>query len=258
MMSPIAPRESNPPEIALVLKGYPRLSETFHRPGDPRAGATRSRDRNRLAPPSLRSLDPPDPRADRSVRPLFARISLSGTAPRASRLVAGAPLAPLPDALVALAKRISAGTWTANRVRRFGQALVFAAEMPESIRLIYVHYLHTPASVARYAALLKGLPYSMSAHAKDIWTSPDWELREKLEDCRWLTTCTRVNRQHLSSLAPDAEVFLTYHGLDALRFPSPDATVWDRMAARPDATGAATWAWPGWWRKRAWIHCWRP
>ena len=28
-MSPIAPRESNPPEIALVLKGYPRLSETF-------------------------------------------------------------------------------------------------------------------------------------------------------------------------------------------------------------------------------------
>jgi glycosyltransferase involved in cell wall biosynthesis len=111
---------------------------------------------------------------------------------------------------------------TANRVRRFGQALVFAAEMPATIRLIYVHYLHTPASVGRYAARLRDLPYSVSAHAKDIWTSPDWELREKLEDCRWLTTCTRVNQRHLSGLAPGTEVFLTYHGLDAARFPAPE------------------------------------
>ena len=111
--------------------------------------------------------------------------------------------------------------WTANRVRRFGQALVFAAELPESVDLIYVHYLHTPASVARYAALLKGLPYAVSAHAKDIWTSPDWELREKLEDCRWLTTCTRANQEHLAALSPGTEVFLTYHGLDAARFPAP-------------------------------------
>ncbi|MDH3658868.1 MAG: glycosyltransferase family 4 protein, partial [Alphaproteobacteria bacterium] len=87
---------------------------------------------------------------------------------------------------------------------------------------IYVHYLHTPASVARYAALLKGLPFSISAHAKDIWTSPDWELREKLQDCRWLTTCTRANQRHLSGLSPGADVFLTYHGLDAARFPDPD------------------------------------
>jgi len=114
---------------------------------------------------------------------------------------------------------------TANRVRRFGQALVFAAEMPASIRLIYVHYLHTPASVARYTAVLTGLPFSISAHAKDIWTSPDWELREKLEDCRWLTTCTRTNQEHLAALAPAADVFLTYHGLDAERFPEPGRSV---------------------------------
>lgn len=110
---------------------------------------------------------------------------------------------------------------TANRIRRFGQALVLAAELPASIKLLYVHYLHTPASVARYAAVLKGLPYAASAHAKDIWTSPAWELREKLEGCCWLTTCTAVNRAYLASLAPHADIFLTYHGLDTRRFPKP-------------------------------------
>ena len=37
----------------------------------------------------------------------------------------------------------------------------------------------------RYAALLTGLPWSCSAHAKDIWTTPDWEKREKLADAAW-------------------------------------------------------------------------
>jgi hypothetical protein len=40
--------------------------------------------------------------------------------------------------------------------------------------------------VARYAALLRGLPWSGSAHAKDIWTTPEWEKREKLASCDWL------------------------------------------------------------------------
>ena len=38
---------------------------------------------------------------------------------------------------------------TRNRVRRFGQACVLAAELPEDVTWIYAHFLHTPASVAR-------------------------------------------------------------------------------------------------------------
>src|SRR6185312_12070768 len=52
---------------------------------------------------------------------------------------------------------------TRNRVRRFGQALVLAAEMPSHIAHLHAHFLHTPASVARYAALLRGLTWSCSA-----------------------------------------------------------------------------------------------
>ena len=211
---------STPPAIALVLKGYPRLSETFI------AQEILGLEQRGLALEIVSLRHPYDP----SIHPIHEQIT--------------ADVRYLPEYLYQEPLRVLRAWWrvrrlpgykalwslwlkdlrrdmTANRVRRFGQALVFAAEIPDTIKLIYVHYLHTPASVARYAALLKELPYAISAHAKDIWTSPDWELREKLWDCRWLTTCTEANRRHLSDLAPDADIFLTYHGLDASRFPGP-------------------------------------
>ena len=124
---------------------------------------------------------------------------------------------------------------TRNRVRRFGQALILADRLDPQTRRIYAHFLHTPASVARYAALITGLPWSCSAHAKDIWTSPAWEKREKLAEMDWLVTCTAAGRDHLQALAPPAaegaaakgvaagraKVSLVYHGLDFERFPAP-------------------------------------
>ncbi len=109
---------------------------------------------------------------------------------------------------------------TSNRLRRLGQAMVLAHELPDGVDRLHAHFLHTPASVARYAALLRGLPWSVSAHAKDIWTTPDWEVAEKLRDCRWAVTCTAAGARHLAALAPDGErVRLVYHGLDSVRFP---------------------------------------
>lgn len=109
---------------------------------------------------------------------------------------------------------------TRNRIRRFGQACVVAAEVAPRVASLYAHFMHTPGSVARYASLMTGLPYALSAHARDIWTIPDWEKREKLADCTWLTTCTATNVAHLQGLAPEPErVFLMYHGLDLARFP---------------------------------------
>jgi glycosyltransferase involved in cell wall biosynthesis len=114
---------------------------------------------------------------------------------------------------------------TPNRIRRFGQALVLAAELPEGVARLHAHFLHTPASVARYAALLRGLPWSGSAHAKDIWTTPEWEKREKLASCEWLVTCTAANRDHLSALAPPGRVELVYHGIDLKTFPKRNSPV---------------------------------
>lgn len=112
-----------------------------------------------------------------------------------------------------------------NRIRRFGQACVLASELPTSTRGLYAHFLHTPASVTRYAAIMRELPWSFSAHAKDIWTSPDWELREKLspahKGAQFGVTCTGFGAQHLQDLSSGTPVDLIYHGLDLKRFPTP-------------------------------------
>ncbi|MCR9125730.1 MAG: glycosyltransferase [Rhodobacteraceae bacterium] len=115
---------------------------------------------------------------------------------------------------------------TPNRIRRFGQACVLATEMPADVGGLYAHFLHTPASVARYAAVMRELPWSFSAHAKDIWTSPEWELREKLDPAtagaRFGATCTAFGAAHLRALSADpARIDLVYHGLDLARFPAP-------------------------------------
>ena len=123
---------------------------------------------------------------------------------------------------------------TRNRIRRFGQACVLAAEMPAETLGLYAHFMHTPSSVARYAAVMRGLPWAFSAHAKDIWTSPEWEKREKLSDATYGATfgatCTAFGAEHLRGLAdtPD-RVQLIYHGLDLSRFPAPPTRKPTRM-----------------------------
>jgi glycosyltransferase involved in cell wall biosynthesis len=86
--------------------------------------------------------------------------------------------------------------------------------------------MHTPSSVARYAAVMRGQNWGFSAHAKDIWTSPEWEKREKLSadtyGATFGVTCTAYGAQHLRTLADTPErIDLVYHGLDLSRFPTP-------------------------------------
>ena len=206
--------------VAVVLKGYPRLSETFIA--------------QEIAALEQRGLE-------------ILIVSLRHPTERRRHAVHAEIRAPklyLPEYLFVEPWRVLGAWWrvrrwpiyrevralwlrdlardpTANRIRRFGQALVLARELPHDICRLHVHFLHTPASVTRYAALLRGLPWSGSAHAKDIWTTPEWEKREKLAACEWLVSCTAANRDHLAALAPDGKVELVYHGLDFKRFPSP-------------------------------------
>jgi glycosyltransferase involved in cell wall biosynthesis len=120
---------------------------------------------------------------------------------------------------------------TQNRIRRFGQALVLAAEWPKDANWLHAHFIHTPASVAAYASIITGIPWTCSAHAKDIWTSPDWELRRKLAQARWVVTCTMTGFERLKQLSDDeARVHLSYHGLDLQRFSQ-------FMGSRSDADG---------------------
>jgi glycosyltransferase involved in cell wall biosynthesis len=110
-----------------------------------------------------------------------------------------------------------------NRIRRFGQALVLAAELPPETRFLYAHFLHTPASVARYAAMIRGLNYGVSAHARDIWTSAAWDRAAKLATARFVTVCTEDGHARLKADGPGAPLYLNRHGIDARLFVPPPA-----------------------------------
>ena len=108
-----------------------------------------------------------------------------------------------------------------NRVRRIGQAIVLSAEMSSNVDLLYAHFLHTPASVARYTSMLLNIPWSCSAHAIDVWTTPEWEIRDKVEHCKWIITCTKTNQKYLNKFTDDPEkIKMAYHGIDLKRFPA--------------------------------------
>jgi glycosyltransferase involved in cell wall biosynthesis len=208
--------------VAFVLKGYPRLSETFIAQ---EILALEQRGLDIL----IVSLRQP---TDRRRHPIHDEIQ--------------APVLYLPEFPAREPLRVLKAWWRGRgrpnyraarnlwlrdfrrdmslaRARSFAQSLVLALEAPAQLTRLHAHYIHTPASVTRYAAMLLGLPWTCSAHARDIWTTPDWEKAEKLDDLEWLVTCTAFGRKHLAGLARDPKrVELVYHGLDFDRFPRPD------------------------------------
>ncbi|MGQ0653624.1 MAG: glycosyltransferase family 4 protein [Betaproteobacteria bacterium] len=204
-------------KVAFVLKGYPRLSEAFIAQ---EIAALERRGLDIL----IVSLRRPTERRRHPIheqiraRVLYLPEYLLLEPFRVMRSWLRMRRAPNYEKTRALWLRDLRRDPTPNRIRRFGQALVLAAELPHGIARLHAHFLHTPASVTRYAAKLAGLPWTGSAHAKDIWTTPQWEKREKLADCEWLVTCTGVNRDHLAGLAPAGRVELVYHGIDVSRF----------------------------------------
>ena len=213
------------PRLAVVVKGWPRLSETFI------AQELAALEAKGQAF-DIWSLRHP---TDGKTHPLHDQITakvhylpeyLHNDIGRVFRAVRAARRLPGWKAARRQFRADYARDRTRNRMRRFGQACVLATELHADAAGFYAHFLHTPSSVARYAAILRGLPWSFSAHAKDIWTSPDWELSEKLDVAQggsnFGVTCTAYGATHLKSLAAEPDrVHLVYHGLDLSRFPAP-------------------------------------
>ena len=80
---------------------------------------------------------------------------------------------------------------------------------------LYIHFAHKPATIGRFASLLAGVPYALSAHAKDIWLTPEAELTRKVRDARVVLTCTEQGRAQLARLADGhTPVHLAYHGVE--------------------------------------------
>jgi glycosyltransferase involved in cell wall biosynthesis len=203
----------------MVLKGYPRISETFisneilllenlgfavhifsMRPG--REGFThRSVSEVRAGVDYL-----PETFLRNAHRLIFHNLRLAIRRPR--RYAAG----------LAVARRRFLRTRNPATVRHFLQAgyLVNQCLPGRGVAHLHAHFAHSPASVALFASELSGLPFSFTAHAKDIYTSDPEQLREKIALARFVVTCTEYNRRHLLDLAEGLKtpIHRVYHGID--------------------------------------------
>src|SRR3989449_10190355 len=117
----------------------------------------------------------------------------------------------------------------ALRYRRRGVLLCFfqagylAHELSrEPVAHLHAHFAHAPAPVAMFTHQLTGIPYTFTAHAKDIYVeTPPELLRAEAQQAQAVITCTEYNRQYLSTQigpASDGKLHCIYHGLDLSQF----------------------------------------
>jgi glycosyltransferase involved in cell wall biosynthesis len=107
-----------------------------------------------------------------------------------------------------------------SRLKDFLQASYLAWVLRrQRFQHLHVHFANVPATVAEIVHRLIGIPYSLTAHAKDIYLTPRAELARKIQTAACVLTCTAHNRQYLSQLASGrTPVHLAYHGIDVRRF----------------------------------------
>jgi len=197
--------------LGLLVKIWPKLSETFI------LEEVLALERKGVALRLYALAEPTDALTHTAVArvraplvcvPRSARGRRLEFAARHLRLAAAAPLAYLRTLAIAarrgrrgLTDFVRAG-WLAAQLRRDG------------IGHLHTHFISEPADLAELVTRLTAIPFSISAHAKDIYLSVADDLRRKLRAARFTVTCTEFNRKTLSAIAPDAVVHRMYHGVD--------------------------------------------
>lgn len=216
-------RPSTQPTLAYVLKGYPRISETFI--SNEILLLERLGFRLHLFP----MRHPRENFCHDSVKQIKAPVDYLPT-----DLLLDLPKLIAPNVLCAIRKpkvyRSALGL-ASRRFQRTRKTATFKhlfqggylaerhlAPNPSIIHL-HGHFAHSPTSVTMFAAHLSDRPFSFTAHAKDIYTSNPDQLREKMTRASFVTTCTHHNKEYLEDITGGTtQVHCIYHGIDLALF----------------------------------------
>jgi glycosyltransferase involved in cell wall biosynthesis len=229
--------------VAYVLKGFPRLSETFIANEIHQLESAGMRLRlysvkggeHEVVHDVVRRIRAPieylPEMTSLTGTPLLAwlRVNLPRVARAHGRLLRRRPLAYVSTLMQALRMcwRYREGKLAAPRkvyIKEFLQAGDIAARVLDnpSIRHLHGHFCHGATTITWFVSRLTGLPFSFTAHAKDIYLedlNPRDLLPRKLAAARFVATCTGANAEHLRARAAHAErVHTIYHGLDTSYF----------------------------------------
>lgn len=206
--------------LAYILKGYPRISETFI--SNEILLLEKLGFRMQLFP----MRHPRESFCHDSVKQIQAKVDYLPT-----ELLLEFPRLLLPNIFLAVKrpKLFQQGLQLANvRYKRTGKLATFKHLLQAGfltnnhllgnteISHLHGHFAHSPTSVTMFASLLSGKPFSFTAHAKDIYTSNPKQLREKIKLAEFVITCTEYNKRYLEDIARglDTPVHGIYHGID--------------------------------------------
>ena len=91
----------------------------------------------------------------------------------------------------------------------------------EGVTLIHAHFANAPGAVASFASAMLGIPFSFTAHAKDLYLTPPAVVGRRVHAAAFVATCTGYNVDYIKSITspPDhGKIHLVYHGIDLTRF----------------------------------------
>jgi glycosyltransferase involved in cell wall biosynthesis len=233
------PLQSNRGSIAYVLKGYPRLTDTFITSEVYRMEQQGLRLRVFVIKPCTEPV-PSDLLDKIAAKPVYMpdttsmsksslfkwlSTNLKHFMPSLRRVIRKHPLGVLRAAGAAFAQatRARKGFWAWPRkvyAKEFLQGVMLAdmLEQAGDVSHIHGHYCHGATTVTWFASMMTKLPFSFTAHAKDIYLpslNPAGLLRRKMDAARFVITCTDANRDYLENLGSKTPVYCIYHGLNA-------------------------------------------
>jgi glycosyltransferase involved in cell wall biosynthesis len=109
--------------------------------------------------------------------------------------------------------------------KQFAQAGAIAeAAERAGVTHLHGHFCHSATTITWLAARMAGLSFSFTAHAKDIYQArhnPRDLLARKVAAAQFVTTCTAANHVHLAERVDcPSKLHTIYHGLDTRFFAS--------------------------------------
>lgn len=229
---------TDPPVLGMILKGYPRISESFisneilllERLGFSLRLFSMREPRESFSHQSIKNIRAP---VDYLPETLFTSL------PRLlyhNLLLAGKKPANYVTALRTALRRLLRTRKIATIKHLLQAGYLVHRFLPKSgVVHLHAHFAHSPASVAMFAGQLSGLDFSFTAHAKDIYTSDPRQLREKITLARFVVTCTEYNRRFLKEISAGGKTPLhrLYHGIDIHYFSRDSVTKEERKPVPP-------------------------
>jgi glycosyltransferase involved in cell wall biosynthesis len=217
-------------KVAYVIRSWPRLSQTFV------LNEILALERLGVHITIFAMTPAAEPFAQPQVANVAAQVHYLDGPDRHSRsahrrLLARSPKRYAATLAFAVTRRGLRGGYTGSGALEAFDRAVLVADTLDSQRResrfthIHAHFAHDPALIGLLAHRLTGLPFSFTAHARDLYQIPDSALVGRAKEASAVVTCCRTNVEHIAEVVGDGvtPVELIYHGVDLQMFrPAPE------------------------------------